>query len=332
MSMIPKEKRRGRKEKRREENKRNKELSVGPWNQGVCWSGGGAVWLSQCQSHSSRETVTRHGGAGFCVSRSCLQTTGHCSALPGPTIWWWGEKWWHPALSSLDRVSQTMLFLCLTGVSWDSKPDVFKDPTQGAPRSGEAPLRPDDKEPFAGDCRVFCPWGAIHPLLSIWREGTALSQCAPEVTTTPGLSPHPRRAKGCICSREILLKPLSFSSKGCLQKRNWISPYFLFPSPWPREVYLFCWLDTTISQPLSLSLFLSLLSVHRRGSLPSMPTLLYVPQFTYMHLILPSCLPPSVEILLPIHRSISWVFQVIWPQNSCVWGTKDPGPPTSLPS
>ena len=48
---------------------------------------------------------------------------------------------------------------------------------------------------------------------------------------------------------------------------------------------------------------------------------------------LPCSSPPIVEILLPILRSVSWVFQVIWSQYSYVWGMrKAQGSPISLPS
>ena len=50
----------------------------------------------------------------------------------------------------------------------------------------------------------------------------------------------------------------------------------------------------------------------------------FFPQLTSCTLLLPSCLPPTVEILLPLCRSIFWVFWIIWPQSSCVWETGKP--------
>ena len=50
-------------------------LSVGVWNRWLCGSGGEAVWLAQCQSHSIRCAVTRHGQAGLGVRGSSLHWT-----------------------------------------------------------------------------------------------------------------------------------------------------------------------------------------------------------------------------------------------------------------
>ena len=58
----------------------------------------------------------------------------------------------------------------------------------------------------------------------------------------------------------------------------------------------------------SPSLCWSLLSLQRRGSLPSVAVPAYLPKSHTRASILPGCLLPTVEIILPTHRSISWVF------------------------
>ena len=90
MSLIPKEKE-GRKKKKRTEKERKeskqkqnpKRLSAGAWDRWLCWSGGGPLWLGQCQSHPGTESVARHGGAGFGVSPA--STGGRGAALRSPT-------------------------------------------------------------------------------------------------------------------------------------------------------------------------------------------------------------------------------------------------------
>ena len=115
------------------------------------------------------------------------------------------------------------------------------------------------------------------------------------------------------------LKPQSLSSKHCLEK-NTVTLSTSCSPVLGSERFSSCGNLMPHSQPLSLSLpFVS--------PWDPFPPLYSIIVFHSPNLLphtshLPSCLPPIVEILFPVHRSISWVFQVIWPQYSCIRGKK----------
>lgn len=66
------------------------------------------------------------------------------------------------------------------------------------------------------------------------------------------------------------------------------------------------------------SLFLSLVSLWKWFPPFCCSAVFLSPNSLQCTLHLPRCLPPTVDILLPVFSLISWVFQVIWPQQSCV--------------
>ena len=157
------------------------------------------------------------------------------------------------------------------------------------------------------------PWRSLHHVM----HSGASSLLLPRVCTIFHSSEsHP------------LPKPQSLSPKCCL-KKAWETPYFLLPSGWSREVFLLCKPNATLSQPLFLCLpFVS----PWKGFSPLCGTEVFLSSNSLPCTSqLPWCLPPSMELFLPVHRSISLVFQVIWLQYNCLWETgKAQGPPTSL--
>ena len=88
----------------------------------------------------------------------------------------------------------------------------------------------------------------------------------------------------------------------------------------PGTFPLVCTQHWTLSTPLSLSPFspptetAPLPSVAQQFSSP--PIHLNTPHTCRGHV------PPTTQVLLPTFLSISWVFQVTWPQQSCVGGIR----------
>lgn len=81
----------------------------------------------------------------------------------------------------------------------------------------------------------------------------------------------------------------------------------------------------TISTPAFFSPFC--LSMER---LPSLPPFFSPPIHIHAPCTCQAVSLSTVEILLPLCPPISWVFQEIWPQDSCAWGMrKGQDPPTS---
>ena len=91
-------------------------------------------------------------------------------------------------------------------------------------------------------------------------------------------------------------------------------------TPPPGTFPLVCTQHRTLSTPLSLSPFplptetAPLPSVAQQFSSP--PIHLNTPHTCRGHV------PPTTQVLLPTFLSISWVFQVTWPQQSCVGGIR----------
>lgn len=133
----------------------------------------------------------------------------------------------------------------------------------------------------------------------------------------------------CFFESCALPEPHNLSSTRCLPKTCDSPPHS--HSPWSREVFFLCEPGMHSLHP---SLFFSFFSLPvERPTSPPRHHHCSLPQFTSCILHLPHCLPPNVEILLPVLRSISWVFHMIWLQYSCVLGMRQTqDPPISPPS
>lgn len=75
------------------------------------------------------------------------------------------------------------------------------------------------------------------------------------------------------------------------------------------------------------------LALHKRGSLPSMPALFYVPQFTYTHLC-PTKRSPSKcgDFSVTPQKDFLAVPSVLTSIQFCLRDKANPGLPTSTPS
>lgn len=85
--------------------------------------------------------------------------------------------------------------------------------------------------------------------------------------------------------------------------------YTLLLSPWSREVFNLCEPITTLSQLLSL--FIPFLSLKKGFTSLCSTIVFFSPSSLPGILCFPCCLCPTMEILFPVLRLISWVFQVI---------------------
>ena len=142
------------------------------------------------------------------------------------------------------------------------------------------------------------------------RRGTLSPSWTQEISTPlcahPGQHPPSQEHTPYFCfgKNHAPPKPQSLSSTCCLQK-TCNTQYPSLPNQRSREIYILCKPEAALSQPLSLSLF----SLCGKDSFSSMAMKFFLSLSSLPHIsLLPHCLPPTMEILLPVLRSISWVF------------------------
>ena len=162
---------------------------------------------------------------------------------------------------------------------------------------------------MAGICRVFCPWGegrAINSLPKVPQEGDCSlpvhPRCRHHAMHSGASSLLPRNSyQGSSLQRKSQISKTSefelqkllkqelgklstsktskFELQKLFAKKNRDTQYFLLPSSWCREVFLFA---NLILHYLRASL--SLLSFRGNVSLPSAVPPSFSPQFTSTHL------------------------------------------------
>ena len=167
------------------------------------------------------------------------------------------------------------------------------------------------------------------------RRGNVLSQCDPgdpyNTLWTPKPSPSlaPRANTTTPLRLNLCISKTSEFELHMLSAENlWHSVPLAPQSVVQTDFYLAWTWHCTFSTCLSLSPFS--LSTERAPSSPCNHSFLSLSSLPRT-LHLPSCLLPTMEILLLVVSSISCVFQVIWPQYLCVWETrKTQGPSNSL--
>ena len=102
-------------------------------------------------------------------------------------------------------------------------------------------------------------------------------------------------------------KTSGFELHMLLAKNPCHTQYLQLHSLRSREVFLLCKPDTTFFQ----CLFITLPFAFPQKRFPSLRGIaLFLSNSLPCTLNFPQCLPPTMEILLPVCRSISWVFQV----------------------
>ena len=188
-------------------------------------------------------------------------------------------------------------------------------------------LRPSDKRPLGGTCRVFYPCGG-NKLFPKYLGRGLFSPSAPlrslhcalhsrAFSLLPRSVHHGSKlcfgescallnlwvsAHKAVCKKEKGTLHISHSPvHGTERFSSCANPMLHFHNP--LAFFPFCLSTERVPSPLCLYHYIS-------------------PNSHTRTLILPGSFPPTVEILLPPYRSISWMFQVIWPQYSCVWGMR----------
>lgn len=181
------------------------------------------------------------------------------------------------------------------------------------------PLSPAYESPFAGTCRVPCPWrGTIPSSKCTPKKGNTVSQCDPGDPYTSLCTPRTSSSFSpgaqplfCCAKCPALPEPQSLSFTYHLQE-TCDTQYSLLPCQCLEEASALCKPEAALSQSLSLPFsFLSLWKEMQSFSLPSMATVFLPPNSLPCVSHLPQCLPPTMELLLPVLRSVSWMFQVI---------------------
>lgn len=170
---------------------------------------------------------------------------------------------------------------------------------------------PCHKRPFPGNYKVFCPWKGNIPFPNILQDRECSLQCDPEdlyiVLCTPESVPsfsQERMLQLYSGESHALLKPQSLSSTYCLHKTCDTST----PGSPVRGLERFLSCESLTTHSLNPCIFLSLLSLHGKGSLSSTALPFFSPS---IHFHPPhTCHALSLQLWRCL-RSISWVFQVI---------------------
>lgn len=196
------------------------------------------------------------------------------------------------------------------------------------------PLSPANQRILAVTCRVFY----------FWRSNIPSSKCTPRrgVFSPSAIQEIPIPL--CVFYVNTLL-PRSTCYSSFLSKVTYFQNHIVwvihalckkfvtFNTPHSPvhhpEIFFSC--ASLIMHFFNPSFSVSPFSLHEeRVPYPYGTTDFSLRQFISMYLPPAMLSPSNMEILLPVFRSISWMFQVIWPQYSCIQRQRKPRVPLPL--